>query len=179
MVCGVTEETGREHLIAAAVDAVSYSVFDTFRWCMAAVPGGPSRVDTAFVDGAYCRHASVLQQLANVSGSRVVRNRDDMAAHGVARMAAAAINVIFRPATTSEQRSAGCAKWTKAVLSSYGWEPTEGVRVDDERFAACPRAPPPKRSVAEYLTERFGSCALWCRTWMYDLRERVFGDPNA
>lgn len=185
VVCGLTEKMGREHLIAAAVDAISYSVFDMLR-CIAAVPGGPSRVDTAFVDGAYCRHVSVLQQLANVSGSRVVRNRDDMAVHGVARMAAAAINtvyrapgstVIFRPTITKEQRLAGYGKWANAVLKSYGWEQTEGARVDDKHFT-CSRAPP-KRSVTDYLTNLFGSCVLWCRTVMYDLRERVFGDPNA
>lgn len=138
VVCGITENMGRVHMITAAVDGMCYSAVDMLK-CVAA-GAGIREVDTVYADGWYSEYGAVLQMVSDVSNSKVIKNRDDMAVHGVARMAASIINaryenvyetLIYRPTISTEQREMWAKQWTKAVLRSYGWAGVDGRKLDD------------------------------------------------
>lgn len=178
VVCGITDDTGPADLIAAAVDAMCFSAVEIAKHAAA------GRVDTVFVDGPYSRYPTVLQRLSDVSGSRVIRNKDDMAVHGVACMAAVAINagfavqqgtavaVTYRPASTAGQRSAWAEQWAKAVCRSYGWARTSGQlmeQVDDE-FARPETTRPPTISAVNL---QFHQVVDVLSTWYHTIKNNL------
>lgn len=138
VVCGITQNMGRIHMITAAVDGMCYSAADMLK-CIAA---GASirKVDTVYADGWYSEYGAVLEMVADISNSKVIKSRDDMAVHGVARMAATIINaryrdvyetLIYKPTISTEQREMCAKQWRKAVFRSYGWAAIDGVKSDD------------------------------------------------
>lgn len=88
---GITENMTREHVISAAVDSMCYTAADIVR-CTA--NGWPT--DTVFVNGPYSHYIPMVQRLADVLRTRLVRSRCEMAVDGVARMAASIINIKYK-----------------------------------------------------------------------------------
>lgn len=144
VVCGITEQMGREHLIVAAVDGVCYNTVDMVE-CIAA-SSNVKCMDTVFVDGMYSRYGDMMQQLANVSGVPVVTNQEDMAIQGAAQMSANMIHghhvkrgqqtVNYVPTSTIKQRTESKNMWNKAVIRSYGWINVPGQRLNDDGFVS-------------------------------------------
>lgn len=154
--CGITENMSRMHIITAAVDSMCYSVADMMR-CIASGAAIKS-MDTVYVDGTFSAYSTMLQKIADVSGSQVIKARDDMAVHGVARMSAFVTNMhfddfhvttIYRPTSTSDDRLKWAKQWGKAVYSSYDW-----VKVADHRAQndVISRVQPPKKSMSAYVS---------------------------
>lgn len=150
--CGITGNMSRMHIIAAAVDSMCYSVADMTR-CIAS-GAAINTIDTVYVDGTFSAYNTMLQKLADVSGSHVIKARDDMAVHGVARMAAFVTNAnfedlhlttVYKPTSTNDDRSKWAKQWDKAVCCSYDWIEVADRMVQDDVFT-------PKTSISAYVT---------------------------
>lgn len=184
VVCGINELNTRDHMIAAAVDALAFTVNDMVR--LIGDGAAVRRVDTVFMDGRYVHDVELIQQVANIADVIVLRNRDDMAVHGVARMAAATINVVYRDQqgtieTTStipvEHRSDRISQWLAALRLSYGWAAIDGQKIADE-FESTGR----RRQTLSMTPFRYacGVCyyigstyARWYRTAVNEMRHMV------
>lgn len=91
VMAGITDNMTREHVISAAVDSICYTAADIVR-CTA--NGWPT--DTVFVNGPHSQYIPVVQRLAEVLGTRLVRTRCEMAVDGAARMTASTMNINYK-----------------------------------------------------------------------------------
>lgn len=154
IICGITDDTGTEDLIVAAAESLCFSVVDAVQCIAAASVTGAldtPLVDVVYVDGSYSRYPAMMQWIADVSGGRTVRTCDDMAIHGVGRMAAININAAYRnrcmtitsrPKSTSSFRSYCVRLWRESVRRSYGWIIADGRETVNDEFVDPQPTPP-------------------------------------
>lgn len=144
VICGLSEETEKEHLIRAALEAACFQTRDILDAMNADCHIPLSRL---LVDGGMTANNYIMQLQADLSGIPVVRPlMTEATALGAAIAAGVAEGIavwdldntvdvpcdIFYPRMTDNEREILHLKWKKAVERSLGWEvdpieePTEG-----------------------------------------------------
>ncbi|VVC37859.1 Carbohydrate kinase, FGGY, N-terminal,Carbohydrate kinase, FGGY, C-terminal [Cinara cedri] len=137
-IIGISKPMGHDELITMVVESLCYSAADIVQ-CSA--DGRPT--DTVFIDGPYSNFGPLTQRLSDVLGTRLIRNRCDMAIDGVARMVASTINlkyrshheiIVYDPISTAEQRLVWSKMWKEAIRRSDGWAAPEEDEFTPSRF---------------------------------------------
>ncbi|XP_075211363.1 glycerol kinase 1 [Lycorma delicatula] len=134
IICGITEETQRGHIIRAALEAVCFQTRDILE-AMHKDCGIP--LDRLQVDGGMTKNNLLMQLQADLCGIPVVRPKmTETTALGAAMAAGYAEGVKvwdicntrgevsdrFLPVVTEEERDNRYEKWKMAVQRSFGWD---------------------------------------------------------
>ncbi|XP_069698291.1 glycerol kinase 3 isoform X2 [Periplaneta americana] len=142
VICGITDETTKGHIIRAALEAVCFQIRDILE-AMSKDCG--LQLTRLQVDGGMTANNLLMQTQADLVGIPVMRPRmAETTALGAAMAAGSAEGIevwdlkniqpvpcdIFNPLITEEERDARYSKWKMAVERSFGWETTH-VRCDD------------------------------------------------
>uniref|UniRef100_A0A0K8SKA2 Probable glycerol kinase n=1 Tax=Lygus hesperus TaxID=30085 RepID=A0A0K8SKA2_LYGHE len=134
VICGITEETQRSHIVRAAMEAICFQTRDILE-AMAKDCGTP--LYKLQVDGGMTANNLLMQLQADLCGIPVIRpHMAETSALGAAIAAGVAggvdvwdindiqapANDIFRPRVTEFERNNRYLKWKMAVERSFGWE---------------------------------------------------------
>lgn len=134
MLIGLREDTGKEHIIRAALAAMAYQVRDVYE---AVVSDANTEIPELRVDGGASRNNLLLQLQADVLGIPVSRPQAvETTALGAAYMAGLATGIWqsleeikalwqedarFEPSITEQQREDYYDGWQNAVSHAMGW----------------------------------------------------------
>ena len=137
-IVGLTRGVNKNHIIRATLDSLCYQINDVL-----AAMQADSGIDlTALkVDGGACANNYLLQTMADISNLPVKRPCGvETTALGAAYLAGLAVGYwaskedvvrnraidrVFHPEITAEERAAKVKGWNKAVKCSYGWAKDE------------------------------------------------------
>lgn len=131
---GLTRDTGREHVIKAALDAIALQTKDVFN---AIVQDTGIKISTLMVDGGACANDYLMQYQANILNISVDRPEIlESTALGVAFLAGIKAGVwtletiktkrktekLFTPAMAAHERERIYSRWKKAVHRTLQWQ---------------------------------------------------------
>lgn len=133
ILCGLSDEVKRGHIIRAALEAVCFQVRDILE-AMHKDCGVP--LNTLKVDGGMTSNRLLVQLQADLVGINVIKpNMAETTALGAAMAAYYAIskfdldtidslgkNTIFEPEISEDERDVRHSKWKMAVERSLGWD---------------------------------------------------------
>lgn len=133
VICGLSEDSGRAHVVRAALEAICFQTRDLLE-AMAADCG--TMLTQLRVDGGMTRNSLLMQLQADLVGVTVLRPQmAETTSLGVAIAAGSADGVAvwdvdaiqpvpcdeFKPRTTQAERDARYSRWKMAVERSLGW----------------------------------------------------------
>ncbi|XP_066905890.1 glycerol kinase [Halyomorpha halys] len=136
VICGITEETQRSHILRAAMEAICFQTRDILE-AMHKDTGLP--LSELWVDGGMIKNNLLMQLQADLCGVPVVRpHMAETTSLGAAIAAGLAEGVgaldiehlspgpndVFSPKITGKERNARYSKWKMAVERSFGWDIT-------------------------------------------------------
>ena len=137
-IVGLTRGVNKYHIVRATLDSLAYQVNDVLA-AMEADSG--MKLAALKVDGGASANDFLMQQQANISNAPVNRPRCvETTAMGAAYLAGLAVGYwiskeevkknwaidrIFEPEITEEQRASMIKGWHKAVKCSHGWAKEE------------------------------------------------------
>jgi len=139
VICGITEETHRSHIMRAAMEAICFQTRDILE-AMNKDCGIP--LSKLQVDGGMTKNNLLMQLQADLCGTPVVRpHMAETSALGAAMAAGIAngVNVwdledipqspndTFLPRITDQDRDERYSKWKMAVERSFGWDLSESA----------------------------------------------------
>jgi len=133
-IVGITRGVNKYHIIRATLESMAYQVNDVLQ-AMKADSG--INLAALKVDGGASANNLLMQMQADISGAPVNRPKCvETTAMGAAYLAGLAVGYwgnkeevlknwaidrVFEPAISEEERAAMCKGWNKAVKCSYGW----------------------------------------------------------
>lgn len=145
VICGLTEETSKQHIVKAAMEAVCFQTRDILeamnRDC------GIS-LQKLLVDGGMTVNSYIMQLQADLCGIPVVRpTMTETTALGAAMMAGMAegVNVwdlvntpkvvsdVFYPTISEDERDIRYSKWKMAIERSLNWEPEPKTQIEEKK----------------------------------------------
>ncbi|KAK9498284.1 hypothetical protein O3M35_002953 [Rhynocoris fuscipes] len=133
-ICGITEETGRTHILRATLEALCFQTRDILE-AMNKDCGIP--LNKLQVDGGAIKNNLLMQLKADICGIPIVRpHMAETSALGAAMAAGAAKGIqvcnfndiqpsasdTFTPKITDQERHSRYSKWKMAVERSFGWD---------------------------------------------------------
>ncbi|KAG7210529.1 hypothetical protein KM043_012050 [Ampulex compressa] len=136
VICGITEDTNRTHIIKAALQAVCFQIRDILE---AMKEDTGLVLSKLLVDGAMTNNSVLMQMQADICGIPVIRPlMCETTALGVAIAAGSADGIrrwdmksdvavpsdTFYPSITENERDIMYSQWKMAIDRSLGWEPT-------------------------------------------------------
>lgn len=142
VICGITDETTKGHIVRAALEAVCFQIRDILE-AMSKDCG--LQLTKLQVDGGMTANRLLMQTQADLVGISVMKPlMAETTALGAAMAAGSAEGIevwdldniqpvpcdIFHPSITDDERDARYSKWKMAVERSFGWEISQ-VRCDD------------------------------------------------
>ncbi|PSN33939.1 Glycerol kinase 3 [Blattella germanica] len=142
VICGITDETTKGHIIRAALEAVCFQIRDILE-AMSKDCG--LQLTKLQVDGGMTANNLLMQTQSDLVGISVMRPlMAETTALGAAMAAGSAEGIevwdlnniqpvpcdIFTPSITEDERDARYSKWKMAVERSFGWEISQ-VRGDE------------------------------------------------
>ncbi|XP_025836773.1 glycerol kinase [Agrilus planipennis] len=133
IICGITLDTKKGHIIRAALEAVCFQTRDILQAMNRDY--GKETLSVLQVDGGMTANTLLMQLQADLAGVTVVRpNMAECTSLGAAMVAAAAVghwdlkgppidipSRVWTPKITDEQRVFKSSKWKMAVERSLGW----------------------------------------------------------
>ncbi|XP_024082253.1 glycerol kinase-like [Cimex lectularius] len=132
VICGITEDTTRAHILMAALEAICFQTRDILEAMYKDCNISFSKLK---VDGGMIKNNLLMQLQADLCGVPVVRpHMAEISALGAALAAGLALNVIdfknitqspsdtFYPQITDEERDYRYSKWKLAIEKSLGWD---------------------------------------------------------
>ncbi|XP_022184292.2 glycerol kinase [Nilaparvata lugens] len=134
VICGITEDTDRAHIIRATLEAVCYQTRDILE---AMYKDCGIALNRLKVDGGMTQNSLLMQLQADLCGIPVARPKMvEITALGAAMAAGFADGVkvwdientqetfvdTFQPVITEEERDSRYEKWKMAVQRSFGWD---------------------------------------------------------
>lgn len=133
VICGITEDTQRGHIVRAALEAVCFQVRDILD-AMSKDCGIP--LQSLRVDGGMTENGLLMQTQADLIGLRIVKPQmAETTALGAAMVAGFAVGawdlervevgmetVVIRPEIEENERDMRYTKWKMAIERSLGWD---------------------------------------------------------
>ncbi|XP_053677169.1 glycerol kinase [Anopheles nili] len=133
VICGITEDTQRGHIIRAALEAICFQVRDILD-AMNNDCGTP--LQKLKVDGGMTVNSSMMQWQADLIGLDVLKPTFvETTALGAAMVAGRAVGkwdienvsvesscTVFKPQISEDERDMRYSKWKMAIERSFGWE---------------------------------------------------------
>uniref|UniRef100_A0A224XMN5 Putative metazoan glycerol kinase 1 and 3-like protein n=1 Tax=Panstrongylus lignarius TaxID=156445 RepID=A0A224XMN5_9HEMI len=137
VICGITEETRRSHILRASLEAICFQTRDILE-AMNKDCGVP--MSKLQVDGGAIHNNLLMQLKADLCGIPVVRpHMAETSAFGAALAAGVAAGIevcqlndiqsspcdIFSPRITDQERDNRYSRWKMAIERSFGWHLNE------------------------------------------------------
>lgn len=132
IICGITEDTQKGHLVTAALESVCYQVREIIE-AMNQECGAP--LTTLKVDGGMTNNSTLMQWQADLSGIEIAKPvMVETTSLGAAMFAGNAIGKInlnskgeqtaamFHPKISDDERERRFKKWKMAIERSLGWD---------------------------------------------------------
>lgn len=132
IICGITEETKKGHIVTAALESVCFQVKDILD-AMNQECGAP--LNTLKVDGGMTNNTKLMQWQSDIIGIDVIKPlMVETTALGVAMFAGHAVGkwnlnaktemaaIKFHPQISEDEREGRFKKWKMAIERSLGWD---------------------------------------------------------